>query len=135
MSLEPLEAESEEVPSKKTRSFLSHLITILQDHLELAELEWKYERGQVQRRIAAWAIAALLILVAVVLLQIALISALMSQGLSLGVVCLTLTVVYGVIAGGIAFLFGRRDPKAGDPFQGTKQELLRNLQWIQKLFS
>ncbi len=130
----PTETEPQDAPSH-TRSFLGHVISLLRDHLALADLELKYEISQLQRRGLVLAIAGLFILIAFVLLQVGLVAYGISLGYSLVKVCAVLAFGYGAVAAALVLFLGRRDPQAGEPFQGTRNELSKNLQWIQKLFS
>jgi len=119
----------------KGHGFKSQLFAVLEDHLELAALEWDYEKKQSSRRFSAILAAGALVISAFVLLNIALVRALAAFGGSLGWVCVGLGVLY-VLAGVLFYRYGGlRDPRVGEPFQGTRQELNRSLEWIQKHFS
>jgi uncharacterized membrane protein YqjE len=119
--------------AKKSR--LSEIIALLEDHLELLSLELRYERSQGARRLVAWGVAGALALCAFVFLQIALVRALVHAGFGTGWVCLGLGAAYVIAAAIVYRLWGRRDARAGAPFQSSREELSENLKWIRKIFS
>jgi len=117
------------------KTVISEVLDVLSDHAELLSLEWRYESRQAGRRLAAIGTALILGLTAFLLLQVALVYGLMVAGLNVGWSSLLLAVVY-VIAGAIVWqIFGRRDVRAGRPFEATRQQLPESKEWIQKLFS
>jgi len=117
------------------KSAAGEVFSLLEDQIELASLEWTYEKKQSVRRIGALAAAALLVLTAFVMLQVTIVVGLVRVGLPVAGACLALAAVYAVVAGLLTWISGRRDPGAGVPFQGTRQELRHNLRWIRQLFS
>jgi len=120
---------------QKPKTFLSELAGVLSDHIDLVSLEAGYESQQAARRLAAIVVAACLLFGAFVLLQVAILFGLARLGIGVGWASLGLAVLYGLIGTGIAARWGRRDPKVGSPFEGTRREVKESLQWIQKLFS
>lgn len=116
-------------------SLASQVLSVLNDQFELADLELRYERSQFVRQLAALLLALVLGGTYFVLLQIAMVHALVLRGHALGHVCLVLGGIYGLLAGVIYRVFGQRDPRAGEPFEASRKELGKNLKWIQKLFS
>jgi uncharacterized membrane protein YqjE len=121
--------------STKKKNVVGEVIGLVEDHLDLATLEWEYEKQQGARKLTAIAVAGVLILTAYVLVQFGLVHTLTRLGLSSDVACALLASVYVLLGGLILWQFARRDPRAGRPFQATCQEITKNLQWIQKLFS
>ena len=119
----------------KGHGFKSQLFAVLEDHLELAGLEWAYEKKQSARRLVAVLGSAILGIGAFVLFNVALVRALMVVGGSVERVCIGLGLVYGITGVLLYRYVGRRDPRVGEPFKGTREELNRNLEWIQKHFS
>jgi len=116
------------------RSLVKETLNQISDHIELAALEWRYEKDQSLRTVAAIGAAVFLLFFAFALIQIALIRALMVAGLSLGLACMVLAAVYATSAVVIVMKFGKRDRRAGEPFAGTRREARETFQWIQKLF-
>src|SRR5580704_8142906 len=91
--------------TKKT--MVSEVLDVLSDHAEILSLEWRYESRQAARRLAAMGTALLLSLTAFLLLQVALVYALMAAGLNAGWSSLLLAVIY-VIAGAVVWqILGR----------------------------
>ena len=117
------------------KSLVGEAFELIDDHLELASLEWEYEKAQSLRRLGGLAGVAVMVLSAFALLQVAAVYGLVHFGLSVGFACLALAGVYVAIAVFLFWKFGRRDPRAGEPFQGTRQELHYNLKWIRQFFS
>ena len=112
-----------------------HILGLLEDHLELAQLECRYESERARRRLITLALAALCFVSAFVFMQIVLTRALMQRGWSLSGACLALGVLWSVVGGWIYLKAGRRDPRVPEAFEGTRQELRRSLQWMQKHIS
>jgi heme A synthase len=105
------------------------------DHVELAALELRYEARQAKRRAVAAATVLILVLTGFILVQAGIILSLMRAGLPAWVASFVLGGTYLVLALVVYVLFGRRDKRAGPPFQGTQRELGETLRWIQNLFS
>jgi uncharacterized membrane protein YqjE len=116
-------------------SFLREALGMLEDHAELASLEWRYERSQAIRRLVAVAIATGLAFGAFLLLLIATVYGLVSLGLNVGWVALGLGVLCAIASAIIVQTVGQRDPRAGRPFEGTRRQAHESIEWIQKLFS
>jgi len=117
------------------QTVISEVLDVLSDHVEILSLEWRYESRQAARRLAAVGIALVLSFTAFLLLQVALVYGLMAAGLNAGWASLLLAAIY-MIAGAFAWqIFGRRDIRAGRPFEATRRQLPESKQWIQKLFS
>ena len=114
---------------------LNHVLELVEDHVELAHLEYRYERDQSWRRLAVGAITAVCVLGSCLFFQIALLLGLMKAGIPLYVLCLFFGVVYAGASALIYRRFGKRDPRLGESFQGTREEFTRSLQWIHRLFS
>jgi hypothetical protein len=105
------------------------------DHVDLASLELRYESQQVGKKLVASAIILVLVLTGFIVLQVALVGALMKVGLSLGSSALVFSGLYFVLAFIVYRILGKRDKRAGPPFAGTQRELHETLQWIQKILS
>lgn len=113
----------------------SEIFALLDDQLKLASLELRYEKALALRRVLAYGMVVLLVATAFVLLQVALVCALLRVGLALGGACLGLGCVYVAGAWGVFRVWARRDPRVGKPFQASAEELKENLRWIRKFFS
>jgi uncharacterized membrane protein YqjE len=105
------------------------------DHVDLASLELRYETQQVGKKLLASAIILVLILTGFIVLQVALVGALMKVGLSLGSSALVFSSLYFILAFIVYRTLGKRDKRLGPPFAGTQRELHETLQWIQKILS
>ena len=108
---------------------------LVNDQIKLVSLEWAYEKKLARRRLVALGAVILLASLAFVLLQVALIVALATRMGSVAGVCAVLSLVYGGVGFWVFHQWGRRDPKIGRPFHGTRRELAENIRWIEKLFS
>ena len=117
------------------RSVTGDVLSLLEDQVELASLELEYEMDQAVRRLGALVVGAFLGLTAFAILQIAIVSGLERLGLSLAQASLILAAVYGIVGATLIMKFGRRDKLAGAPFQGTLDEVRKNLRWIRKFLS
>ena len=107
----------------------------LSDHVDLASLELRYEARQASKKLLASAIILVLVLTGFIVLQVAIIGALMKTGMSLGLAATVLGGSYLALAIAVYGVLGRRDKRAGPPFVGTQRELHETLQWIQKILS
>lgn len=114
---------------------VARLAAILNDHWELLILELGYESKQAARRILALGFALMFLLLALIVGQVAVIYGLMAAGLNPGVACAIVAGVYLLISLVIFRKWGRRDLRGGPAFAGTRREVGKSLQWIQKLFS
>jgi uncharacterized membrane protein YqjE len=119
-----------EAPSLRQR-----ILGLLDDHLELAQLECRYESEAGRRRLIALAFVALCLVSAFVFMQIVLTRTLLHRGWSLSGACLALALFWSAAGLGIYLKAGRRDPRVPEAFEGTRQELRRSLQWMQKHIS
>ncbi len=117
------------------KSVIGEFIGLLEDQMDLASLEWQYEKELNVRRLGALIAAAVLGFAAFIILQFALVMGIAALGVPVGWACVILAGVYILIAGLLLFKFARRDPRMGEPFQGTRQEIRKNLRWIEQLFS
>lgn len=120
---------------KETSSTAQRVIGLLQDHVELGTLECHYESSQTRRRVCAIFLGVVFGLTAFVFVQVAMIQGLLRAGLPLWAFSLLAAAFYGTLAGTIYHRWGRRDPRAGAPFQASGEELKRNLQWIRQNLS
>lgn len=107
----------------------------LSDHLDLAALELRYEAQVAGKKLVAGAIMFLLILTGFIVLQVALVGALMKVGLSLGVSALILSGIYFILAFAVFEVLGRRDKRVGPPFAASQREIHETIKWIQKILS
>ena len=105
------------------------------DHVDLATLELRYEAQLAGRKLLAAGIIFILVLTGFIVLQVALIGALMKTGLSLGLSALIFSAFYFLLAAGVYAGLAKRDKRIGPPFAGTQRELHETLQWIQKILS
>ena len=107
----------------------------ISDHMDLASLELRYEAQHAGKKLLAAAIIFLLVLTGFIVLQVALVGALMKGGFSLGVSALILSGVYFLLALVVYGALAHRDKRVGPPFSATQRELHETLQWIQKILS
>src|SRR5436190_18990936 len=124
---------SENGESKK--SVTGEVLSLIEDQMDLASLEWQYEKSQSLRRLVALGVAVLLAITSFAVLQIAMIAGLLSVGVSAVRACLILAVIYAIVTGLLVWRYGRRDPRAEKPFQASREELHKNLKWIRQIFS
>jgi uncharacterized membrane protein YqjE len=117
------------------RSAIGEFVSLLEDQMDLAALEWDYEKKHNLRRLAAVVVAAVLGFVAFILIQVAIVMGIASAGIPAGWACVIVAGAYVVIGAMLLVKFARRDPRVGAPFQGTRSELRKNLRWIAELFS
>lgn len=120
--------------TQQRTNVVSQVFAVLNDHWELAALELGFESGQMARRFWALVMSVIFGFLAAIVAQVAIIYGLIAAGLSPALACLSLAVVYAGIAALIYGKWGRRDPRVGAPFAGTRREVSRSLQWMQKLF-
>ena len=120
---------------QETPALLPQILNLIEDHIELAHLEYRYEKTQSWRQLGVGALTAFCALSAFLFIQVAAILGLVRAGVPLYAICLGLGVVYTVCGFIFYRRFGHRDPRAGEPFQGSREELTRSLQWIQHLLS
>jgi len=120
---------------KHHKSLPGQFFALLEDQLDLASLEWQFEKKQSLKRVGALALALFLALAAFVLVQVAIVAGIAATGRSIWLSALILGGVYLLLAILLLWKFSRRDPKVGSPFQGSRQELRKNLKWIQQIFS
>ena len=114
---------------------LNQVVDLIKDHIELAHLECSYEKAQSGRRLGVGALIAFCGLCSFLFIQLAAIIGLLKLGIPLYGVCLGFGALYALVGTWIYRRFGHRDSRAGEPFQGSREELLRSLQWIQQLLS
>jgi hypothetical protein len=107
----------------------------ISDHVDLASLELRYETQQAGKKLFASAVIFILVLTRFIVLQVALVGAMMKVGLSLGVSASILAGAYFALAIAVWWLLGRRDKLAGPPFIGTQREIHETLRWMQKILS
>jgi len=119
----------------KEPSVLADVSAMIEDHLDLAALETHYELQQAGKRGFAFAVIFMLALAAFLLAQVAVVFGLAALGLSIWVSCLVIAALYALAAVGIYVRWGRRDPRVGPAFAGTRREVGETLRWVQKIFS
>lgn len=114
-------------------SFLrSRLIDLVDEHLALLSLESRFEADQAAKRLTVLIGAAACVLLSLIGLQVGMILALARAGFSMDLLCAGLGVLWG-IGGYLLYRYGAlRDPRIGGPFEGSRQEFSRSLQWIRK---
>src|ERR1700733_2375621 len=103
------------------------------DHVDLASLELRYETKQASKQLLAAGIIFVLVLTGFIVLQVALVGALMKVGLSLGASAFLFSLLYFVLAAVVYRVLAQRDKRAGPPFAGTQRELHETLKWIQNI--
>src|SRR5258707_812535 len=113
----------------------SQIFALIEDQMDLVALEWDYEKTQGLRRIGALVAAGVLGMAAFILIQVALVIGIAELGLKTVYACLVLAGLYGGLALLLIGKFSRRPSRVGMPFQGTREELKKNLKWIQQILS
>ena len=121
--------------AERKKGIFDDLRAMLADQTELARLEWRYESAQAARRGLALVAAALLLASAVGILEAVTLHLFVKAGLSWLAAASTLGVLDLIGAGALWRFAGRRDPRAGQPFEGSRREALETVAWIRKLFS
>ena len=119
----------------KRSTIWSEVAGQISDHVDLASLELRFEADRAGKKLLACAIVFVLVLTGFIVLQVALVGALMKAGLSLGISALSLSGFYFVLALAVYGTLGRRNKRAGPPFSATQRELHETLRWIQKILS
>jgi uncharacterized membrane protein YqjE len=104
------------------------LIGLIEDHLKLAYLEYRYERDRVRRKSRALLLGAAFGLAAFVFSQIAAILGFQYAGWHSYTACLVMAGVNLALAGIFTLSRGRRDPRVGEPFQTSRDELTKTLE-------
>src|SRR5262245_25047427 len=120
-------SENGHTTSETKKTVVSDVVGLIEDHIELASLEWQFEKEQGTRRLMAVGAGLILGLCAFGFLQIAILGGLVGLGMPLWGAAVSLAVVYGGIAGVCLWRFGHRPAQAGEPFQGTRAEIRKNL--------
>jgi len=105
------------------------------DHVDLASVELRYETQQAGKKLLAAGIMLVLVLTGFIVLQVALIGALMKTGLSLGLSALLFSSLYFLLAVFVYLMLARRDKRVGPPFAATLREVHETMQWIQKILT
>jgi Putative Actinobacterial Holin-X, holin superfamily III len=110
------------------------LFSLLRDHLELVSLEWQYERQRAWRRFLIKGSGAIFLATSYIFIHVALIGALLRWGMSVGMIGLCLSLFYFVLGSLMLGFFKKHDAEAEKPFQGTREEVKRSFNWIEKYF-
>ena len=108
--------------------------SLLNDHRELAALEWAFEKQEGRRRFLGIGFGSVLLFSSFLFFQFPLIGWMTGRGWSLEAIGLILGGLYFVSGALIVWIFGRRRSGVGPPFQGSLIELTRSLHWIEKRF-
>lgn len=106
------------------------LLELIQDHLKLIAIDYKYEQQRAVRRLKTLVVSSIFFILAFSFLQVAIIGGLLKLGIPLGFVGLLLAVVYGVLGWVLFQKGGRRDSRMGSPFEASLEELKRSANWI-----
>src|ERR1051325_5834753 len=101
------------------------ILGILEDHLELGQLECRYESEVGRRRLLILAFAALCLVSAFVFIQVVFTVILLYWGVPLYATCLALALFWAAFGVVVYQRYGGRDPHVPEPFEGTRQELRR----------
>jgi uncharacterized membrane protein YqjE len=123
------------IAEERKPSLVNQFFGLLEDHLELVGLEYRYESDHLRRVLGFGMAAGVFALSAFVFLQIALVQALLAVGLSLSAAVLLLGGLYAAVSLGIYYRYCKRDPRTGVPFQTSLNELDRSIRWIHQHFS
>jgi len=116
-------------------NMFTRFLNLVEDHVELAHLEYRYESSQTWRKLGFSALAAFCAVTAIAFFQIAMIIGLVKAGVPLYALCLLFGGLYSGGAAWIYMRYGNRDKRVGEPFQGSREELARSFQWIHHLLS
>jgi uncharacterized membrane protein YqjE len=108
---------------------------LLKDHLDLALLEWGYEKQEGWRRLLCLGVGALFLFSSFVYLQVAVIGWLLRMGLRWEGIGFLLGAFYFASGISVIWFLGRRQKGLGPAFQGSITELKRSLRWIENHFS
>jgi hypothetical protein len=106
-------------------------LELVVDHLELAELESRYEWEQGKKSLVAWFGIAICAWGVYALFLVALVDILTRLNLPLYAACFSLILFHLLVGFGIYQAWGNRDPKVGLPFEGSRNEFKKTVQWIQ----
>lgn len=120
----------------KTETRNGHgLPRFVRDHIELFKLELAFEKRAARRRMISSALVAFFGLNAVIFAEILTFQALLMAGL--GTAGAAGALLFASAAGAALswFFIGRRDPRAGTPFEGTRAEVVRSAKWIRTILS
>jgi uncharacterized membrane protein YqjE len=121
--------------TEKRGNIWSEVAAQVSDHVDLASLELRFEAEHAGKKLLAAGIIFVLVLTGFIVLQVAIVGALMRAGLSLGLSALLLSGLYFLSAIWVYLKLGRRDRRAGPPFAATQRELHQTMRWIQKILS
>jgi len=105
------------------------------DHVDLLQLEVQYEAQEAKRRFLFLVVCGVCVFFAVVMAQCWLIYGLHRAGVSLHWILGSLMAVW---SGAGVYVYRRwalRESRAGEPFEGSRNEFKRSIQWIQGHFS
>lgn len=119
----------------KEPTVFGELAGLVADHGELAALELRYESAQMMKRTVALAVGAAFAIAAFAIFELVVLHGLVRLGLSWLWASVTLCLANGASSWVIFKFVGRRDPRAGGMFEGSRREMKETLQWIQKRFS
>jgi uncharacterized membrane protein YqjE len=107
---------------------------LLKDHLELALLEWGYEKQEGRRRLLCLGVGGVLLFSSFLYLQLVLIGWFLRMGWGWGGIGSLLGAFYFASGMSVIWFFGRRQKGLGPAFQGSISELKRSLKWIENHF-
>ncbi len=107
---------------------------LLQDHLDLAALEWVFEIQEGRRRFLSLGLGAVLLFTSFIYLQFPLVGWLITRGWSWERVGSVMGGIYFVSGALVVWFLGRRRKGVGPPFHVSLIELTRSLHWIEKRF-
>jgi hypothetical protein len=108
-------------------------LDLLKDHLDLALLEWEFEKQEGRRRLLILGGSIILISSSYVYFQIALIGWFLKMGFSWGSLGLILGFLFLAVGLAMIRFFGKRQEGLGRPFQESRIEFIRSIHWIEKL--
>ena len=122
------------ITSEKGPSTGRVLLELAKDHLQLASLEWEFERRKWWRRLLVRGGGATILASAYLFFHLALVVALHDYGLTWVTIGVSVGFVYALVGSALFWGLGRREPAAGEPFEGSREELRRSYHWIERLF-
>ncbi len=106
---------------------------LFKDHVELALLEWEYEKTEWWRRFIVKGCGAIFFVFSGLFFHVALIAELLRHGISLVDIGLFFGFIY-LVAGIVTLQFAKKKISEEEPLHQSRVELKRSLAWIEKHF-
>ncbi len=121
-------------PDKKSPHVIYHTVKeVVEGHLELAELEWTYERKVLGRTLLGLGLGLFCLCLVVFCIQLAAVGLLIRLGAHLELIGLIGVVVNLLLAVIFFKVLTRRKTDMKIPFEKTRSQLRRTIDWIETL--